>query len=510
QWRRARRRARRQRDQALGRWLGAAVAGEAGSVGSATGATSQDSAAAGQRDDQASDHTAEQKNDQRWWIVQLQPLAAASCTVRLPAGQWSLPGPAGDQPITSQPAASGGVWVQLPVPAGVTALPLWRRPPGRSTVGPDPAPRPVASGVEALALRDPVRLEPDPERGSDRWRLSNGLLSVAVGPAGVEQLWDASGAAQLAAPLAWRRYADRGEFWDAWDLAADYRDHPLPWIWDGPPQWLERGPLCAAFRWRGRCGTSPLRLDGRLRAGSPWLELSLAVNWRQRHELLRLEVPLAWPAVRWATDTSGGVIERPAEPQTNRERSRWEVAAIGWLAAIGASAAGGGEPGMAVLLDGPQGVSASQQALGVSLLRGPTWPDPSADNGWQRQQLALMPCAGGWRRGGVPAEALRLREPLWGRPTATAGAPNPPPGFPALAEDLQMIALAPDPELGVVRLTVQNLGPCRRWLDVGPDWQLLERGDGLFQPLPQETGDWVQAAVLGPWEFGFWRIRRRA
>ena len=72
--------------------------------------------------------------------------------------------------------------------------------------------------------------------------------------------------------------------------------------------------------------------DGRLRAGSPWLELSLAVNWRQRHELLRLEVPLAWPAVRWATDTSGGVIERPAEPQTNRERSRWEVAAIGWLA----------------------------------------------------------------------------------------------------------------------------------------------------------------------------------
>ncbi|QPN67206.1 alpha-mannosidase [Synechococcus sp. CBW1006] len=510
QWRRARRRARRQRDQALGRWLGAAVAGEAGSVGSATGATSQDSAAAGQRDDQASDHTAEQKNDQRWWIAQLQPLAAASCTVRLPAGQWSLPGPAGDQPITSQPAASGGVWVQLPVPAGVTALPLWRRPPGRSTVGPDPAPRPVASGVEALALRDPVRLEPDPERGSDRWRLSNGLLSVAVGPAGVEQLWDASGAAQLAAPLAWRRYGDRGEFWDAWDLAADYRDHPLPWIWDGPPQWLERGPLCAAFRWRGRCGTSPLRLDGRLRAGSPWLELSLAVNWRQRHELLRLEVPLAWPAVRWATDTSGGVIERPAEPQTNRERSRWEVAAIGWLAAIGASAAGGGEPGMAVLLDGPQGVSASQQALGVSLLRGPTWPDPSADNGWQRQQLALMPCAGGWRRGGVPAEALRLREPLWGRPTATAGAPNPPPGFPALAEDLQMIALAPDPELGVVRLTVQNLGPCRRWLDVGPDWQLLERGDGLFQPLPQETGDWVQAAVLGPWEFGFWRIRRRA
>jgi hypothetical protein len=35
-----------------------------------------------------------------------------------------------------------------------------------------------------------------------------------------------------------------------------------------------------------------VRLDGRLLAGTPWLELVLSVDWRQRHELLRLEVPL--------------------------------------------------------------------------------------------------------------------------------------------------------------------------------------------------------------------------
>ena len=28
-------------------------------------------------------------------------------------------------------------------------------------------------------------------------------------------------------PLQLELYRDRGEFWDAWDLAADYRSHPL-------------------------------------------------------------------------------------------------------------------------------------------------------------------------------------------------------------------------------------------------------------------------------------------
>lgn len=133
-----------------------------------------------------------------------------------------------------------------------------------------------------------------------------------------------------------------------------------------------------------------MRLDGRLLAGSPWLELVLSTQWQQRHELLRLEIPLAAPACRWAADTSGGVIERPATARTARERARWEVSAISWLASVGP----GRGDGLAVLLDGPQGVSATAERLGVSLLRGPTWPDPGADNGWQRQRLALLPCPG--------------------------------------------------------------------------------------------------------------------
>jgi alpha-mannosidase len=303
----------------------------------------------------------------------------------------------------------------------------------------------------------------------------------------------------LAGPLEWRRWADRGEFWDAWDIAADYRQHPLPWDWQGGPQWLARGPLCAHGRWRGRCGGSPVRLDLRLLAGSPW----------------------------------------PAEPRTAREKARWEVPAISWLASVtaaGSGAAGGAlevpgcGPGLAVLLDGPQGISATPQRLGVSLLRAPTWPDPGADNGWQRQRLALLPCLAGWRPAQVGQQARRLREPLWVRPAglADAGAPAGSgwPGFPALGEDLRLVGLrlaAPGPgdtqaergtrsaEEGSVGgadlvLSVQNEGPCRRRLTLPPPWLVLERLDGLGQFLP--PGDRQPDLLdLAPWQLAFWRLR---
>jgi alpha-mannosidase len=296
-------------------------------------------------------------------------------------------------------------------------------------------------------------------------------------------------------PLQWCRWADRGEFWDAWDLAANYRSQPLPLRWDGPPELAETGPLCVRLVWRGLCGCSPLRLDVVLRAASPYLELTLAVDWHQVHELLRLELPLAQAALRLAADTSGGVIERPAAAITARERSRWEVPVISWLAAEAAGS------GLAVLLDGPQGVSGTPERLGVSLLRAPTWPDPAADNGWQRLRLALVPCPQGWCRAALPQEAVRFREPLWRRPLA--GVAQLPAGLPDLGSHLQLLGLRPCSKgSGAAVLSVQNLSPLRQGLNLGPAWRLLERLDGLGRPLdPQD-----QSSVLAPWATGFWRL----
>lgn len=383
----------------------------------------------------------------RWTWCGLQPLAHWSPLLRLPKGHWS----SGGQSLPGQVAPSGGVWVQLPSSEGVCALPLQR---SREPLG------------SVLPVRHPVSVE---VVSSGLWRLSNGLVTADVGVHGLVQLLDGKGVPQLSEPLRLRRFSDRGEFWDAWDLAADYRQHVLPMAERWSAELVESGPLTARMVLRTMAGLSKVRLDLMLQADSPWLEAQLSVQWEQTHELLRLEVPLKRPAVRWAADTSGGVIERPAQACTPFEKERWELPVISWLAAE-AEAPGGG---MAVLLDGPQGVDASDRHLGVSLLRGPTWPDPSADHGWHRHRLALMPAALGWNRSGVPQAAIRFREPGWLGPVALDHRWQ---GLPALPIGLVPISVRSAQGEGLsdqaVQIELLNAGSARqRWLP-GSDWTL--------------------------------------
>jgi len=113
------------------------------------------------------------------------------------------------------------------------------------------------------------------------------------------------------------------------------------------------------------------------------------------------------------------------------------------------------------------------------------------------------------------------------------------PGFPALGEDLRLVGLRPAgplegclepgaaatpyepvPEDGLavdgreegcasgaaqgLILTVQNEGPCRRRLVLPPAWRVVERLNGLDQPLP--LGEGADPLVIRPWQLCCWRI----
>ena len=380
-----------------------------------------------------------------WAWMGLQPLHRWSPLLRLPRDHWS----SGGVSLPCQEAKGGGTWVQLPIQQGVTAVPLQR------CLGkvPDRADAPVVRGAVELQDLD-----------GKGWRIGNGLLEADFDCQGLQQLRDRNGVPQLAAPLNWGLFRDRGEFWDAWDLAADYRLHPLPLKWNGSMELVESGPLVVRLLYRGWAGSSALRLDLQLRADCPWIELNLGVDWQQTHELLRLDVPLARLAARWAADTSGGVVERPAEAVTAREKTRWEVPVISWLATEVAAPGGG----LAVLLDGPQGVDVSSERLGVSLLRGATWPDPLADRGWHQQRLALMPVPQGWSRDAVPQAALAFREPGWLGPSDLK---VPWSGLPSLPANLVPVAVTHS-ESRQLKISVLNAGASRQTWATGKSWRV--------------------------------------
>lgn len=409
-----------------------------------------------------------------WAFVGLQPLARWSPLLRLPVGQWRAAG----QGLPTQPASSGGVWVQLPEHEGVMAWPLERRPKADSI--PDQS-----------AVRGAVQVQSTP----DGVRLANGQLTVELGADGLRQLWDAAGVPQLQGPLALRRFRDHGEFWDAWDLAANYRDHPLPVRWDPAGyELLECGPLVARVVLRARAGASRLRLDCLLRADTPWLELICSVEWQQTHELLRLELPLAQSVVRWAADTSGGVLERPARPLNSGEKVRWEVPVISWCASTAAAPGGG----LALLLDGPQGVDADQERLGVSLLRGPTWPDPNADRGWHRHRLAVMPVSEGWCRAGVPQAALAFREPGWCRPAVLQVRQQLMPPLPLGLVPVAMAATDPALEDAAGKgLLLRLLNPGAQRQIWRPQGWSLRQGDGaLVDAINFKPGELAEVELV--------------
>ncbi len=439
QWRQGRRQAASLRDQALQQLLG-----------------SMD----------AADH---------WCFVGLQPLAHWSPLLRLPAGQWWAAG----QCLPTQSAPSGGVWVQLPQHAGVMAWPLERK-----------------VDAEPNAVLPPVRRSVQVERTADGVRLSNGHLTADLGADGLRQLWNSDGVSQLQGAMALRRFRDQGEFWDAWDLAADYRDHPLPVSWDPAGyELVESGPLLARVCLRARAGASRLRLDCQLRADTPWLELVCSVEWRQTHEVLRLELPLAQPAVRVAADTSGGVIERPVRTFTPGEKVRWEVPVISWCASTAAAPGAG----LALLLDGPQGVDADEARLGVSLLRGPTWPDPKADRGWHRHRLALMPIPEGWCRAGVPQAALGFRESGWFRPASlqepTQLMPPLPVGLVPVAVKALETQQAGSGSDQCLRMRLLNPGARRQiWRPQG--WHLRRCGGELVEAITFRPGELTEVELV--------------
>jgi len=380
-----------------------------------------------------------------WWG--LQPLAFWSPLVRLPAGSWTTEAVS----LPQQNAAAGGTWVQLPRQHGICSVPL-RREPGLTSCAAEPRQAVVITSL-----------------GAGAWRVGNGLIELDVSSAGLLALRDRDGRDQLSSSLQLERYRDRGEFWDAWDLAADYRSQPLGVLCTDSLEWLDQGPLVAHLVLRRQLGASCMRLDLRLKADTPWLELICGIDWRQTHELLRLELPLATPAVRIAADTSGGVIERPAAPMTAREQARWEVPVISWFASQ--SAAPGG--GMAVLLDGPQGVDWSSGRLGISLLRGPTWPDPSADQGWHRQRLALMPFAGSWSDAGVSQAAIAFREPGWCADLPAEQRQ----WFPSVPLPLTPVALERHADGCLLKLLNSGSARCR-WTP-GAGWRVRREADSI-------------------------------
>ncbi|MEO0757107.1 MAG: alpha-mannosidase [Cyanobacteria bacterium J06648_16] len=222
-------------------------------------------------------------------------------------------------------------------------------------------------------------------------------------------------------------FKDDGQYWDAWNIAPAYEQHPLPPAQLLEIRWIEQGPVRQRLYVRRQVGQSVIEQIYCLETDSPLLKIETWIDWQETQVLLKVNFPTAFSADVATYETPFGAIARTTQArppgsvdrangsthsQSNSDyahqhaQTKWEVPALRW-ADISNDACG-----LSILTDGKHGFDAAPQQLRLTLLKSPLWPDPEADRGRHRFTYALYPHAGNWQQAGTVQWAHGLNSPL--------------------------------------------------------------------------------------------------
>jgi len=259
-------------------------------------------------------------------------------------------------------------------------------------------------GAESSVQLSPVEV-------GDGW-MGNDRLRVAWDPDGLlTSVWDRRAGREVLAPgqqgNLFQVHEDHPQAFDAWNVDRDYLDQVTDLRAVESIDVVESGPLRVGVRFVRRFGESLITQTMRLDAGSPRLEFHTDVDWHERHRFLKVAFPLAVRSARATYEIQHGHVERPTVANTSWDVARFEVCGHRW--------ADLSEPGygVALLNDCKYGYDIRGNVMRLSLLRGPGYPDPEADQGPHHFAYALLPHAGDLRGAGrVVEEAESFNLPI--------------------------------------------------------------------------------------------------
>ncbi len=198
-------------------------------------------------------------------------------------------------------------------------------------------------------------------------------------------------------------FEDRPRLWDAWDIDAEYAHKPTAVSDDAEIEWLERSPMRSSVRFSRPLGRgSRIAQTFTLGIESEIVLVNTAIDWREEHRFLRVLFPTSIHAPTCAFGTQFGHIHRATHRNTQAQHAMFEVPAHEFAAIRSEDAE------FAVLAPDRFGWSCIGETIGLSLLRSPRYPDPTADVGEHRIVYGFGPIPA------IAAVALgeQLRRPL--------------------------------------------------------------------------------------------------
>ncbi|MDN3477534.1 glycoside hydrolase family 38 C-terminal domain-containing protein [Curtobacterium sp. APC 4022] len=368
-----------------------------------------------------------------------------------------------------------------------------------------------ADGVRALGAEpvDAARAVP-PVRDGDRFVFDTGVVTATVDAGGhVVSLVDHATGRDAVAPgeaaAEYTVFRDTPNQWEAWDIDRAYQRHGS--VLQATSVTVE-GDTLVVVRPFGR---STVTTRYTATQGQPELVVETEADWHEQQKLLKLSFPLDLKADQASSEIQFGHIDRPTHQNTSWDFARFETSAHRWVHVA--------EPGfgVAVANDSTYGHDVTRRTradggtttqVRESLVRGPKFPDPEADQGHHvfrtvlRVGASVLDAADSGYRLNLPVRAVpgdRVVEPL-----VTVSSPQ---------VFVEAVKLAEDRSGDVVVRLYEALGG--RATDVGVDFGFAVAGvtrvDLLERPL-DGAGPWADDApvvlTLRPFELVTLRIRR--
>ncbi|ETW79602.1 glycoside hydrolase family 38 protein [Heterobasidion irregulare TC 32-1] len=224
-------------------------------------------------------------------------------------------------------------------------------------------------------------------------------------------------------------FEDRPNYWDAWDVEIH---HLEKWqeLKFSDAKVVAEGPLRASVSTQVKYKKSTINVTISLGAISatlkpnsrPYFVFDAEVDWFERHEFLKFELPLDIHSDVATYETPFGHVQRPTHKNTTWDAAKFEVCGHKYadLSEFGY--------GVAILSESKYGFSCQGDVLRISLLRAATAPDAEQDQGKHEFSWAVLPHQGHFLESDVPIAGFLFNSPLHVRaiPAGSEDAAPPP------------------------------------------------------------------------------------
>ncbi|KAI0248419.1 glycoside hydrolase family 38 protein [Lactifluus subvellereus] len=217
-------------------------------------------------------------------------------------------------------------------------------------------------------------------------------------------------------------FEDHPNYWDAWDVEIHHLEKAKRLKFENV-KIVASGPLRATVEAEVKYGKSTIRVTPRLNGYlAPWSHpsdqfvFSAEVDWHERHEFLKFELPLDIHSDVATYETPWGHVQRPTHKNTTWDAAKFEVCGHKFadLSEYGY--------GVAILSESKYGFSCQGNVLRISLLRAATAPDAEQDQGKHEFSWAVFPHRDHFLQSDVPIAAYLFNSPLHVRYIPDGGA----------------------------------------------------------------------------------------